>query len=1111
MDPSQSVAVLIGVANSTASDFPPVPAATENLIRLGRALTGKAWGLRRPMRLIELVDPDRSTVLRTVADAGKLLGRQGLLLLYFVGHAEPIGDELCLALTDADRSNPRDTMLTVTALVEATGTRSSHRHLLVLDCCFSGRAAARLPGVSARLGDTAGWYFMGAADGGSAASAPRDGETTLFTAALLRAMEGHVGHGESLSPTDVLRIATDLLPDDHLPVHNDLAWGQRLQWLRNLRYTPPARRPVHLRETASGTPAPNDWIPAPPALYAEPPYIGSHEFVGRSAQLDELTRWAAQDNDTEPVMLLEAIGGSGKSMLTWHWTAGQAKHVRDDWAGFFWYSFYERSSTMADFCRHALAYVNEDKPEHYAELNQAELTRLVLLCLRARPWLMVLDGLERVLVAYNRFDSAQLADEEAGRQDAIASRDPCAAIRPADDELLRRLAAAQPSRILVTSRLVPRVLLNTSGQPIPGVRRHLLPGLTAGDAEALLRACGVHGSSHQMTDYLRRHCAFHPLVTGVVGGLVNNYMPARGTFDDWAADPGHGGSLDVGDLDLVQKRNHILRSAVDALSSGSRKLLWTMSLIPGAVDYPTLRAFNPFATVATVQPQSQPPRDFTRDYAVLPPGSKRREKAQRDYQRVLDAWLASQPQGPEDPAADEPLDAALYDLERRGLVQFDRRVARWDLHPIVRAIGSTAVGGAARETIGMQIVDHFSKLPSGPDLLAETLEDIFNALVVVQTLIHIGRTRDAWLRLEQGLLEVLVFNAEAYAETLAVLKPLVPENELSWPKSFAFYDKVLLRTYLAMLYNIIGDGARARAIHCAVLHECVELRQDVTSTITLVNISVTHSSGLQLAAADLATAQGLEAAELTGNAGARFVLRLERFVQLATVGRWAEAEQLWEALDGMGRDWPRRLYRPGGAELEHLLYGAVPLEEQPIEALEAAERLLRSGANRGGLRRYLAAKGNWHLARSEPAQAADSFHEAVRMSNECGIRFHRAEVCLALAKARAHATMTKDEAERLSTAPEAAASAIWLARLWRELGDERTAATHAMTAYRAAWADGEPFVVRRALDAAAALLRELGSEIPNLPAYDASQRERQPWEGSAEQLLNRLRRTRQPA
>ena len=49
----------------------------------------------------------------------------------------------------------------------------------------------------------------------------------------------------------------------------------------------------------------------------------------------------------------------------------------------------------------------------------------------------MLDGLERVLVAYNRFDAAEIPDEVANRPtDQIAHRDPCAAIRPEDDDLL---------------------------------------------------------------------------------------------------------------------------------------------------------------------------------------------------------------------------------------------------------------------------------------------------------------------------------------------------------------------------------------------------------------------------------------------------------------------------------------------------------------------------------------------------------------------------------------------------------------------------------------------------------------------------------------------------
>jgi hypothetical protein len=83
------------------------------------------------------------------------------------------------------------------------------------------------------------------------------------------------------------------------------------------------------------------------AFYAEPPYIGSHKFVGRETQLDVLSDWAVFA-DPHPVLLFDAIGGSGKSMLSWEWTTLHATQVRGDWAGRFWYSFYERGARRND-------------------------------------------------------------------------------------------------------------------------------------------------------------------------------------------------------------------------------------------------------------------------------------------------------------------------------------------------------------------------------------------------------------------------------------------------------------------------------------------------------------------------------------------------------------------------------------------------------------------------------------------------------------------------------------------------------------------------------------------------------------------------------------------
>ncbi|MCA8994883.1 MAG: DUF4062 domain-containing protein, partial [Planctomycetaceae bacterium] len=123
----------------------------------------------------------------------------------------------------------------------------------------------------------------------------------------------------------------------------------------------------HLESSAEDTPEvgpeedKDNTIPKPPAFYAEPDYIGSHKFIGRAAELQVLTDWAAPADSTN-LLLFEAIGGNGKSMLTWEWTTNPrhalaARPADKPWAGRFWYSFYEGGASMEDFCRHTLAYM----------------------------------------------------------------------------------------------------------------------------------------------------------------------------------------------------------------------------------------------------------------------------------------------------------------------------------------------------------------------------------------------------------------------------------------------------------------------------------------------------------------------------------------------------------------------------------------------------------------------------------------------------------------------------------------------------------------------------------------------------------------------------------
>jgi tetratricopeptide (TPR) repeat protein len=876
------------------------------------------------------------------------------------------------------------------------------------------------------------------------------------------------------------------------------------------------RRFLDARAIPAGPPQPepvpessvsND-IPAPPALYAEPRYIGSHAFVGRAAQLTTLNDWAAPA-EAHPVLLFEAIGGTGKSMLTWEWTTRHAPAARDDWAGRFWYSFYEKGAVLADFCRRALAYMTGRPLTEFQQKKQPELSELLMRQLQARCWLLILDGLERVLVAYHRYDAAQLADEQAGTTDEIAHRDPCHAIRPLDDDLLRQLAGAGPSKILITSRLIPRVLLNSANQPIPGVLHERLPGLRPADAEALLRTCGVCGDSQQMQDYLQRHCDCHPLVTGIVAGLVNDYLPGRGDFDSWAADPGHGGHLNLARVDLTQKRNHILTVALEALPDASRQLLSTLSLLPESFDYAILAALNPhLPPEPEAVPEPERPEDqISGMWEHLPKDQQEqllREYAaaleqRREYEQAHAAWQAA----PETLAAPAALTPTVRDLEQRGLLQYEHRVGRWDLHPVVRAVASSRLRDHDRDHLGQQIIDHFSGRPHDPYERAQTLDDLRDAITIVRTLFQMGRKEEAFSALHGDLLDPLLFNIEAYPEALSLMRPFFPHDWSAPSVDLTDNNLGRLANGGAYAFHEVGEFMRAAELTQIALRTDIANKNWDGVDVGLNNLTASFRGLNRLAPAEHFSILALRLAEALDSPPDVFRSRLYRFDDFAMTGRWDEAEEMWDRLDPMGRDWPRRRYRPGDAEAFRLEYLLFPLGRLTEEDLAAAEHLVRAGQNRKSIRRLYRLRGRWQLSRGEHALAAESFQDAIRMAHEAGLADPGSETLLVLARfGLGQLPNPREEAERVSAGRDPAY--LPLAELWHALGDTEQAARYADAAYRYAWGDGEPYVRRYDLERAETLLRQLGADIPALPLYDPARDPKKPWEDRIEAAIAEL-------
>ncbi len=851
----------------------------------------------------------------------------------------------------------------------------------------------------------------------------------------------------------------------------------------------------------------SDPIPTPPEFYAEPPYIGSHKFLGRQAQLDTLNDWATPA-DSHPILLFEAIGGAGKSILTWEWVNNHATKVRDDWAGRLWYSFYEKGAIMADFCARALAYITGQPFDDFKKKKTPELGDMLLHHLKDKPYLIVFDGLERVLVAFHRYDAAQITDEDVDTAtDQIADRDQCAAIHPEDDELLRTLAGASPSKLLLTSRLTPDVLLNASNQPIQGVVRNSLPGLRPSDAEKLFNACNVSGDSKAIQDYLKAHCDCHPLVIGVLAGLIIDYLPDRGNFDAWAVDPNGGGQLNLADLDLVQKRNHILKAALDAIDDKGKQLLSTLALLSESVDYPTLCAFNPHLPPEPekVEEPENPEESWRwrrmsdEEKAKARKDYKAAIQQQKDYEQALKAHLDS----PKFLAAPKKLQETVRDLEQRGLLQYDPQSKRHDLHPVVRGIAAGGLEQEEMESYGQRVVDHFSQRAHSPYDEAETLEDVRDGLHIVRTLLQMGRHQQAYDAYSNDLHIALLFNLEAPAETLSLLQPFFPHGWATLPNDLKATDRASLVNSAAVALDDAGQSNEALSAFGASLQAVLQQEDWNELRIRLSNIALTLGDQNSLAKADFWILQALDLASQLIMKVDLFRARLVRFDSLVRAGQWQSAETMWRLLDPMGRNWPRSMYRPGEAER---CYAKFLFQQGKLKTahLDNTEQIANAGRTRIIIRQLHALRGEWQLEQKHYELAAASLNEAVRMAREVGQTDADAETQLALAKFHlGQLPEACQQAERLAKVKKPFHR--FLAELWLAIGDHEQAKEHALAAYKWAWADGEPYVRRYELNKTIELLERLGVEKPDLPPYDPDKDEKLPWEDDVVAAIEKLK------
>lgn len=206
-DPARSEAVLVGVHDYV--NLEGLPAVARNVEGLRQVLTDPAvWGLPAEACTVISQPGDVGLVLDTVRE--KARRASDTLLVYYAGHGltDPHTDELYLALPHSDREREY-TSLRYEYLRRAVldVQASTQRTVLILDCCYSGRALIGSMGADVQIADQAvveGTCLLTASAETRPALSPPGETYTAFTGELIAALNDGIPGAPDLLDMDTL-------------------------------------------------------------------------------------------------------------------------------------------------------------------------------------------------------------------------------------------------------------------------------------------------------------------------------------------------------------------------------------------------------------------------------------------------------------------------------------------------------------------------------------------------------------------------------------------------------------------------------------------------------------------------------------------------------------------------------------------------------------------------------------------------------------------------------------------------------------------------------------------------------------------------------------------
>jgi tetratricopeptide (TPR) repeat protein len=820
-------------------------------------------------------------------------------------------------------------------------------------------------------------------------------------------------------------------------------------------------------------------IPGPPEAFIAHPYtlLQTPMLIGRQKELKLLTDWVTGKElesdkqklpaDSVSIVNVVAIGGIGKSALTWEWFKVIAPREMKHLAGRMWWSFYESDATFENFVIRALAYVSKRAIGEVTKLPSPERETQLLAALNHQPFLLVLDGLERILIAYARMDAARLGDNDVGKEkDLRKTADPRA------DNFLRKLAQLKKTRVLISSRLHPAEMETSGGDPIPGCFRIQLEGLIDEDAIELWRAFGVSGSREDVLSVFNTF-AKHPLLIQVLSGEVKRYRKAPGSFEDWSK---ANRKFDPEKYpDISKAMGHVLEFALRGLPNRAQQVLQVIAAFRMPARYDTLAALL-----------------------------------------VGKSWLTVLFKVKAKPCTDErELDVVLTELEDRGLVGWDKRANRYDLHPIVRCVVWDGLSKDIQRGVYKNLHVHFEALIKGELRKVTSPEDLTPAIELYNTLINLGRSYDAFIFFAERLSGPML-NRFAIHQRIELLEMLFPDGldqlpRLNGPDYQAHTLGDLATGYLrngqperaALFYsraNSIYRKMKAPPIYKLDPFFVQSLDFHLSINLFSLSCALLPSGHLRECEAALRHALTIIREQDSRSGEATYLCRLGLSLSARGLTRQSESA-LWRAAKTFTGQFG---YEEQGYVKSYLAQRALWLSNFTVAQLfaDTAWEMYLGGDKEAELISSARRQGEASLGLNDLRTADERLHHALTRARMVNHIEEELPTLVALAELRRRERDAKSARELLNDVWELAERGPYplshadafnvLAQIELDEGNTVAAIEAAMKGYRLAWCDGPPFAYHWGLEKAKQYLRGLGAPEPEMPAFDESKFEPMP-------------------